>query len=806
MTSQPETLVGLLRRRALLESGQTAYTFLTDSKETKITYGELDERARAIAGLLQDREAYGDRVLLLYPAGLEFISAFLGCLYAGAIAVPAYPPKLNRTPQKLQGILIDAQIKIALTTTQVRSRTMALFADVPGLDQLKWLATDHLDLDAAGEWSHPMVEGNTTALLQYTSGSVTAPKGVIVTHSNLLHNQAMISSAFQQTEQAVIVSWLPLYHDMGLIGGVLQPLFLGVPAILMSPVAFLKQPVSWLEAISRYKATTSGGPNFAYDLCTRKITAEQRSTLDLSSWRVAFNGAEPVRHDTLEQFAATFASCGFERAAFFPCYGLAESTLFVCGAKNVAEVATISVDAPGLTKDLVIDSTLSTARTLVSCGVPSPGAGLAIVDPSSFKKCRSDTIGEIWTSSPSVTQGYWNRPEETQHTFNANLANSNDDSYLRTGDLGYIHRGELFVIGRIEDLVGSRGRNHYPPDSEATVRKSKPGLCPGKGAAFSVEVSGRERLVVVQEVMQRHPVLNTTFENIRRAIVQVHELEIYAIVLIKAGSILHTSSGKIQRHLCRDAYSNGTLEVVGQWRLEPARKGHDAILVGASAASTVDQIKVFLIKLVASSVGEDLDKVDSNVPIAHYGIDSLLAIEFAHALQMRWGVTLQIGVFLQDCTITEIAEIAKSALKAGEDSAMAASSIPESDECSLSYGQRALWFLQQMDLEVSPYHIAGAARVRADLDCEALRQALKFLINRHSSLRTNFTTRDGTPVQCIRQHKDLFFHEEDASGWSSFYLTDQLNHAAQRPFDLEHDTLLRVFLFRISERETVIAL
>src|SRR5829696_2432158 len=439
---EPVTLIDLLRYRAGHQSERRAYTFLADREEAEcsVNYEELDRRARDVAARLQTLGVTsGERVLLLYPPGLEYVAAFLGCLYAGVVAVPAYPPRLNRPIDRLQGIAADSKATVALTTTGILSNLERRLAHAPEMKTLRWLSTDDGE-DVAGEWRRPEAGANTLAFLQYTSGSTAAPKGVMVTHGNLLHNLAMIYHGLGYTPNSHMVSWLPPYHDMGLIGGVLQPLYGGFPATLMPPVSFLQRPLRWLRAISRLRADTGGGPNFAYDLCSSKITPEERATLDLSSWTVAFNGAEPIRQETLERFAATFASCGFRPDAFYPTYGLAEATLIVSGNSKTAPPVVLPIEGAGLERDRVVVASAREkgTRTLVGSGRVLADQQIVVVDPKSRARCPSDRVGEIWVSGSSVAQGYWDRPEDTEHAFRAYLADTGEGNYLRTGDLGFL--------------------------------------------------------------------------------------------------------------------------------------------------------------------------------------------------------------------------------------------------------------------------------------------------------------------------------------------------------------------------------
>jgi acyl-CoA synthetase (AMP-forming)/AMP-acid ligase II len=576
----PSTLVELLQCRANLENSRIGYIFLNDGEtdEVRITYGELDRQARAIAAWLQSRRAQAERVLLLYPPGLEYLAAYFGCLYAGAVAVPAYPPRLNRPVPRIQGIVADSQARYALTTTEIYTNLEQRFEQTPDLQALNWLDTQQISAGLEEEWVDPGVAPDELAFLQYTSGSTSLPKGVMVSHANLIHNIKQITMGFQILDEAHCddftgVSWLPSYHDMGLIGGILTPMFTGNTAVLLSPLAFLQRPVRWLQAISRYNGGVNGGPNFAYDLCVDKIKPEVIDTLDLSCWHVAFCGAEPIRPETLDRFRRTFARCGFDPDAFYPCYGLAEGTLFVSGGDGPGEPVKLSVDRAALEADRI--ETMAPgepgAMTLVGCGHPFFGQQILIVDPQERTVCAEGEVGEIWVSGESIAQGYWNRTEETRSTFQATLNPTGEGPFLRTGDLGFQKNKELFINGRLKDLIIIRGSNHYPQDIELTVEMSHQALQTSAGAAFSVQVDDEEQLVVVQEVTRqaRNADMTDVLRAIRMSISENHDLQVYSIVLIRPLTIPKTSSGKIQRHASRQAYLTGTLDVVAEWSVRP---------------------------------------------------------------------------------------------------------------------------------------------------------------------------------------------------------------------------------------------
>ena len=571
------TLIELLSDRAHLQGNDVAYRFLHrgENETCSLTYKDLDSRARAIAAYLQSLDVVGERALLLYPPGIEFITAFFGCLYAGVIAVPAYPPRRNQKMVRLEAIVKDASAKVILSTASLLSQVESRLADNPDLKALHWLATDEVEIDLMHSWQSPKVSSETIAFLQYTSGSTGMPKGVTIAHKNLLHNERIIKEAFGHTANTTVVGWLPLFHDMGLIGNVLQPMYLGRTCILMSPADFLTKPIRWLQAISRYQATTSGGPNFAYDLCVRRIKPEQRADLDLSSWQVAFTGAEPVRAETMEQFSKTFEPFGFRREAFYPCYGMAETTLFVTGGLKDSYPIVKSVDAIALEQNRVeAVKKGNRVRKIVSCG-HTWLEKVAIANTETLTRADDGCVGEIWVKGESVARGYWNQAEKTEETFKAYLADTGEGPFLRTGDLGFIQDEELFVTGRLKDVIIVRGQNHYPQDIELTVEKSHPALRVGCGAAFTVEVKGSERLVIVQEVERSYlRKLDTpkVVDSICQAVTAEHSLQPYATVLIKTGSIPKTSSGKVKRYACRSGFLEGSLNVVNDWSENPLGK------------------------------------------------------------------------------------------------------------------------------------------------------------------------------------------------------------------------------------------
>jgi acyl-CoA synthetase (AMP-forming)/AMP-acid ligase II len=562
------TLIDVCRGHASDQPFRIAYRWLEDGEDESaaLTFAELDRRARAIGATLQARGLAGERVLILHPPGLDFVCAFLGCLYAGAAAVPVGVPTRHHGAEGPARIAADADVRASLAPLRVQ-KALAHAGD--GLADLLWLPTESVTDGAAEHWHVPDVGPGDLALLQYTSGSTGEPKGVAVTHGNLLHNQAMIAAGFGHSDSTVFVGWLPLHHDMGLIGNVLQPMFLGIPCTLMAPEAFAQKPIRWLRAITRYGATTSGAPNFAYELCARRIPPAQREGLDLRSWQVAYNGAEPIRAETMERFAKEFAPHGFRYESFYPCYGMAEATLFATGRKPGAPPEVATVDSRALEENRVVSIAPGTAdeRRLVGCGGPWGDLDVVIADPVSHEPCVPDRVGEIWLRGPSIARGYEGRSEQTARAFGARLAGERRP-YLRTGDLGFVREGQLFVTGRRKDIILVRGRNHYPQDIEHSVASSHPALRPGCGVAFAIEGEVEERLVVVQEVRGAacEPLANEPAARaelcgaIRQAASRHHGLRAHDVVLVRPGTLAKTTSGKLRRTETRRRYLGNELE------------------------------------------------------------------------------------------------------------------------------------------------------------------------------------------------------------------------------------------------------
>ncbi|MEH2405959.1 condensation domain-containing protein [Nostoc sp.] len=814
---QCATVVDILRHRSSTQSHAQAFTFLEDgeTQESTLTYYELDRRSRAIASQLQSLSLRGQRAILLYPPGLDYLSAFFGCLYAGVVAVPAYPPHNQRKTPRIQAISIDAQASIALTTTAMLPTLQSILTQQANIGNFRWLITDNLAQGIEDSWQQPEINTDTLAFLQYTSGSTGTPKGVMLSHGNLLHNAAVTYQLMEHSPSSKFVSWLPVYHDMGLIGGILQPLYGGFGCILMSPASFLQRPLRWLQAISHYKGTTSGAPNFAYDQCIQRITQQQKETLDLSSWSVAFNGAEPVRGEILERFAASFAECGFRPEAFYPCYGMAEATLMVSGGIKTALAQVRTVDKSALSQNQIVSATAQSKdiQTFVSCGQTIPQQQIVIVNPETLTRCSSDEVGEIWVSGPSVGQGYWNRLLETEQTFHASLKDVGERPFLRTGDLGFLHNGELFITGRAKDLIIIRGRNLYPQDIELTVERSHLSLRPGSGAAFSVEVEKEERLVVVQELEFRaKPNLEEVIAAIRQVVAEEHEVQVYAIVLIKPGTIPKTSSGKIQRRATHAEFLAGELEIIGSSIFDSRDDWGNEVSVSREVilATPREKRPLLLVPYLQTQIARVLKvapfQVNEEVSLSTLGLDSLMVFELKNQIQVDLGVTISIEDFFKDASVVLLATQILTQLTTKTALEPKLEPISRSQELPLCLAQERLWFLDQLEPGNPFYNVPIAVHLIGELNTAILEQSLNEVVARHEPLRTSFSTVEGRPIQAIAPTLKITLPVVDLPGANIESALDITTEFAQQPFNLSQAPLLRAKLLRLTQQEHMLLL
>jgi acyl-CoA synthetase (AMP-forming)/AMP-acid ligase II len=572
MNDKTFSMVYILRQRAVENPDGLAYAFLENGVDVsaRVTWSELDRQARAFAvKLLADGNQPGDRAIMLYPSGIEFLAAFMGCLYAGIVAVPSIIPHLKRATPRLKTIITDADASIACTTQDMLEKLMPLVEDDPDFTRLDWVVNEQVPLTLADQWQRPDILPESLCFLQYTSGSTSIPKGVMISHFNLLKTTEDLKLGVEFSADKTMVTWLPIFHDLGLIYGLLMPMLGGGKCYIMAPVTFLEQPYRWLAAVTKYRATHTGGPNFAYELCCHKITEEEKPSLDLSRVIAFANAAEPVRLETMQKFYEAFKMCGLHPHAQRAGYGLAEATVKVSGQRVRQEMVFASLDAAALEMNRVklVAADAPNRYDFVSNGTSEIGADIRIVNPATLEQCSPDGIGEIWVQSESVAYGYWNRPDATRETFDAHLA-SGEGPFMRTGDMGFLLDGNLYITGRIKDMILVQGRNFYPQDIELTVEKSHPAMRPSCGAAFAVNDGQTDRLVIVQEIKRefRNAENFTGMMNaVRMAVAKNHGLRAHSVALIFPGTIAKTTSGKIQRAATRQSYLDGELNILAEW-------------------------------------------------------------------------------------------------------------------------------------------------------------------------------------------------------------------------------------------------
>lgn len=657
----PLTLMRQLDRHAREKPAALAFRFIRspDFATDDLTYFALRERALRIAHSLRSRHAEGNRVLLVLPPGLDYIAGFLGCLYAGAIAVPIYPPRRNRPPERFATVARNSAARFALVPIDVRQQIESTLA--PALlreFELTWLTPDG-ESGAAADWPEPYVDADTPAFLQYTSGSTAEPKGVVVTHGSLAHNIALLEEPFAMAAADVLgLSWLPPFHDLGLIGNLLAAVHYGVTEVLMTPQAFLGDPLGWLRAISHFRATASAAPNFAYDLCATRATPDVVAQLDLRCWQTAFNGAEPIVPGTLERFASTFAPCGFSSDAFCPGYGLAEATLVVTAQRRGAGAVITGFDRDELRQHRARPTDeFSRSVRLVGSGVVLGAQRVLIVDPDTRRPCAVDSVGEIWVSGPSVARGYWANPEATRETFRARTAPAGEGPFLRTGDLGFFRSGQLYITGRRKDLIIIGGTNHYPQDIELAARAAHPALAEAAGAAFSILGDEGETLAVVHEINLAHRAADFTAvaAALRAAISDAHQLPVTHCALVRFASLPKTSSGKIQRSRCRDLFLAGQLDAYLTTATGVATASSAAPTLGESPLSSADFARLH--EGIAKILSVTSSALDPDAPLLQQGMSSLRAVELQGFLEVDFGCKLDYEDFFEPWTVRRLAAL-----------------------------------------------------------------------------------------------------------------------------------------------------
>ncbi len=781
----PVTLVQALAQRAAQTPERVALRFLADDPQEAavLTYRELDLRARTIAGALQARTSFGDRAILLFPSGADYVAAFFGCLYAGVIAVPAYPPESARRhhQERLLSIIDDAEPRLLLTTSALHGSLQALeVLAEEAAPQL--LAVDHLDAALADAWQTPALQADDIAFLQYTSGSTALPKGVQVSHGNLVANEVLIRHGFgiDLNPDDVIVSWLPLYHDMGLIGGLLQPIFSGVPCVLMAPAYFLARPQRWLQAISDHGGTISGGPDFAYRLCSERVSSAALARLDLSRWRVAYSGSEPIRQDSLQAFAEKFADCGFSAQSFFASYGLAEATLFVSGSSRGQGIAALTLDASALARNSAEPGHDSVQ---MSCGRSQPGHGVQIVDPQQMTVLGDNQVGEVWTCGPSIAKGYWRNPQATAQTF----VEQGGQTWLRTGDLGFVREGELFVTGRLKDLLIVRGHNLYPQDLEKTLEREVEVLRKGRVAVFAVDDQGEDGIGVAVEIsrnVQKIVSPQSLIKTLRQVIADACQQAPAVVLLLNPGALPKTSSGKLQRSACRLRIDDGSLDCYA--RFPDAQQP-----VAVAQALQGNPLHSLIARLWCEQLG--VEQVADDDHFFLLGGNSIAATQLTARLGDELDLQLSLRVLFDAPLLGDFCGAVAAAQQAGVaqgtiERLARAQALPQ------SLAQNRLWLLWQLEPQSAAYNIPGALRLRGELDQAALQSSFQALVERHESLRTVFAEIDGQALQRILPTLTLTVQQLDLSDLGSDAVLARREAEAQQPFDLQAGPLLRVTL------------
>ena len=784
----PRTLVQSLQRRAAQTPDQVALRFLAESAEHSVvlSYRDLDQRARSIAAALQANAELGDRAVLLFPSGPDYVAAFFACLYAGVIAVPAYPPESTRRhhQERLLSIISDAEPRLLLTIASL-AEGLSQIENAPPV-----LSVD--SLENAGDWIAPELQPDDIAFLQYTSGSTALPKGVQVSHGNLVANEVLIRRGFgiDLNPDDVIVSWLPLYHDMGLIGGLLQPIFSGVPCVLMSPAYFLGRPLRWLEAISEYGGTISGGPDFAYRLCSERVSESALERLDLSKWRVAYSGSEPIRLDTLERFAEKFAVCGFTADNFFASYGLAEATLFVAGGKRGHGIPALRVDEQALAANRAEPGQGS---AIMSCGTSQPEHAVLIADPHTLTELPDNCVGELWASGPSIAHGYWRNPEATAKTFVQHAGRT----WLRTGDLGFMRFGEVYITGRLKDLLIVRGHNLYPQDIEQTIEREVEVVRKGRVAAFAVNDGGLEGIGIAAEIsrsVQKILTPEALIKAIRQAVAEAYQEAPCVVVLLNPGALPKTSSGKVQRAACGLRHADGSLDSYAQFPDLQALSNDaalESVLQNQIAAIWCEQLNL------ATVAADD-----------HFfllGGNSITATQVIARLRETLVLELNLRLLFEAPTLATFAASVAQLQHDGGVAQGAIQRLSRQEEVPQSLAQNRLWITWQLDPLSSAYTIPGALRLRGELDEDAVRQSFQHLIQRHEALRTRFYERDGQAFQRVDPSTAFDLQIIDLSDLPAAEREARAQQIredeARTQFDLEKGPLLWVTLVRLDDED-----
>lgn len=831
-----------LSRLARERPSDRALIVVNAQGETTLDYATLERRSRALASELQQRFPAGERALILLDNDEHYVVAFFACLYAGVIAVPVFPPESAKQQHlaRLLAIAADSQAACVLTSTTIID---VVASASEGFGSTELIPVDAVDESRAEHWVEHHPKRGDLAFLQYTSGSTATPKGVMVSHGNLMANERAIETGFSIGADDVFVSWLPLYHDMGLIGGLLQPIYRGIPAVLMSPTFFLQRPVRWLEAISHHRGTISGGPDFAYRLCLERIRDEQLEALDLSSWRVAFSGAEPVRHDTLTGFIERFRPAGFAADTAAPCYGLAEATLLVsCNSRGTGVVGT-AFSQQSLAEGKA-DSAVE-GNTLVGCGTPEPGHAIDIVDPEGLHSLPSGEVGEIWVNGPSVTHGYWQNPEATAQAFvtrdgvswqrtddtDAQNHDARDDRWLRTGDLGFLHEGQLYIAGRIKDLIILRGHNVYPQDIECAIEAEVEAVRKGRVAAFAVTTpEGAEGIGVAAEVsrgIQKLVPAERLVEALSETVGSACHEPLSVVLLLNPGGLPKTSSGKLQRSACRQGWEAGSLDAYAIHAFGRFVSGGDAEGGGKSSHSTAEagsETEQALAKLWCQVLGDGKEKsLGSDAHFFASGGNSLAAVQLASRISDHWAIDFPTRAVMEKprfCDVVDEVERRLATPLASYQGGVQNPLIPISRHAELPLApvQRRLWLVDRLasqagDRERAAYNLPALFSLKGELNIEVLERTVNAIVARHEALRTHYPeSESGDPIAVVEDQRNIELPVLDCSDLAEQeqqqqrYLQDTFTEYANTPLDLATGPLIKAGLLRFGAQEHALIL
>lgn len=660
LVNQCSTYIEVVKNHVISTPDHVVFRFLSDgvNESESLTFQQIETRSKALGATIQNYGSKGDNVLLLFQPGLSYVASMFACFYSGFAAIPAYPPRRNKGIDRIYTIIEDSGTTICLVSQQVYNDIQRNFKNDGILSRINWIVYEKITNNCASDFRETKILPGDVALLQYTSGSTGNPKGVLVTQLNLLYNSEYIRQTMGLDRNTVGVHWLPIFHDMGLIGGLLQVAYLGAINIGMPPTEFLKNPLNWLKAIDKYGGTCTGGPDFTYNYCSQKITDDECRDLDLSTLKVLYSGSEQIRKSTFKQFSDKFAISKFKEEQFYPCYGMAETTLIVTGGLYNSAPKYLNIDSKALSNNqiVVLDEHSKEGTKLVGCGHTWMETVVEIVDPFSMKIMSQNKVGEIWVSGPTVAAGYWNKLEETERVFGAKISDTNEGPFLRTGDLGFFHENELYITGRIKDLIIIRGVNYHPNDIEFSIQNVIPEVRQNGGAAFSITDDNVEKLVVVQE-LERTALRNNNHDEIinkiREVIAEEHMLDVHAVVLIKTGSISMTSSGKIQHRKTKYEYLHDELNIVASWQKQ--KNISQPTTYNEATTPTKDAIKEWVINWIMRNQNFRREEIDLNTNIMNYGIDSLAAVTLETEISKQFGFQWHVSSFILNPTINKLA-------------------------------------------------------------------------------------------------------------------------------------------------------